>query len=40
MPLEYCILLTDVESTEDLDVLAEWRGFVADETGISLLIVA
>ena len=40
MPLEYCILLTDVESIEDLDALAEWRGFVADETGVSLLIEA
>ena len=39
-PLEYCILLTDVESISDLEALTEWRQFVNGETGIELNIKA
>jgi hypothetical protein len=39
-PLEYCILLTDVESISDLEALTDWRQFVNDETGIELNIKA
>jgi len=36
MPMEYCLLLTDADSIEDLDTLSEWRNFIAEESGISL----
>ena len=38
MPLEYCLLLTD--NIDDLETLAEFRSFVAEETGIDLTIEA
>ena len=39
MPLEYCLPLQDVmDCVEDLDSLADWRQFIQDRTGVSLII--
>ena len=38
MPLEYCLNLADPERIEDLDALARWRAFIAEECGVELTI--
>jgi hypothetical protein len=39
MPLEYCVPLTDCgDYIEDLDSVKEWRNFIANRTGVKLII--